>query len=249
MQRRHAQHNLFKPRIQSRRSTCKGNLSQETCLHYRPRSNCSCPAEYSGVSNNCVSQELDCRALENVGDRRLQLRSPKTDGPPFPPSGLTVNFLLDTNFLSELRKSTQQVRRKVLDWSKNKSSDAMYISSISILEIEIEILRLRKKDSRQSEALSRGLDIAIPAAFADRILSADAKVAKRCALLHVPQSMPERDALIAATAIVHDMTVVTRNTSDFGSMANAVIPLALAVRFTDSHRSLETHHPPPESLR
>ncbi|WP_147482330.1 type II toxin-antitoxin system VapC family toxin, partial [Pseudomonas syringae] len=96
-------------------------------------------------------------------------------------------------------------------------------SSITILELETGILRVERRDPTQGAALRMWLDHHVLKAFAGRILPIDTQVAKRCAQLHVPDSRSECDALIAATALVHGMTVVTRNTADFKSSGAALL--------------------------
>ena len=122
-------------------------------------------------------------------------------------------FLLDTNVVSELRKT--QADRAVVAWARSVPAYKLYISAITLLEIETGILRLERRDPEQAAPLRNWLEVHVMAAFAGRVLSVDGAVARRCARLHVPDRSNECDALIAATALVHDMTVVTRNTRDF----------------------------------
>jgi toxin FitB len=123
-------------------------------------------------------------------------------------------FLLDTNVVSELRKASKadsHVRR----WAARISPTALYLSAISVLELEIGVLRIERRDPSQGAILRAWLEDRVFPAFEDRILPVDTAVARRCAHLHVPDPHSDRDALIAATALVHGMTVVTRNTRDF----------------------------------
>ena len=122
-------------------------------------------------------------------------------------------FLLDTNVVSELRKT--QADSAVVAWARSVPAYKLYISAITLLEIETGILRLERRDPGQAAPLRNWLEVHVMAAFAGRVLSVDGAVARRCARLHVPDRSNECDALIAATALVHDMTVVTRNTRDF----------------------------------
>ena len=122
-------------------------------------------------------------------------------------------FLLDTNVVSELRKT--QADSAVVAWARSVPAYKLYISAITLLEIETGILRLERRDPGQAATLRNWLEVHVMAAFAGRVLSVDGAVARRCARLHVPDRSNECDALIAATALVHDMTVVTRNTRDF----------------------------------
>jgi len=122
-------------------------------------------------------------------------------------------FLLDTNVVSELRKA--QADPAVVAWARSVPAYRLYISAITLLEIETGILRLERRDPKQASPLRNWLEAHVIPAFAGRVLSIDGAVARRCARLHVPDRSNECDALIAATALVHDMTVVTRNTRDF----------------------------------
>ena len=122
-------------------------------------------------------------------------------------------FLLDTNVVSELRKA--QADPAVVAWARSVPAYKLYISAITLLEIETGILRLERRDPEQAAPLRNWLEVHVMSAFAGRVLSVDGAVARRCARLHVPDRSNECDALIAATALVHDMTVVTRNTRDF----------------------------------
>lgn len=99
----------------------------------------------------------------------------------------------------------------------------MFISAYTIFELENGILRLERRDAVQGAILRRWFVGIVLRAFAGRILFADSDVAIRCAGLNVPKTRPERDAWIAATALVHGMTVVTRNVADFEPMGVTVI--------------------------
>jgi len=123
-------------------------------------------------------------------------------------------FLLDTNVISELRKA-DKADFHVVDWARKIRPSEMFVSVISIMELRMGILRLARKDTRQAEILSRWLDTLVIPTFTGRILSIDLAVANQCAVLHVPDPRSDRDALIAATAMVYGFTVVTRNIKDF----------------------------------
>jgi toxin FitB len=125
-------------------------------------------------------------------------------------------YVLDTNVVSELRKARiGKADPNVVRWANSCDASDMFLSSISVLELEIGVLRIERRDRVQGALLRRWLDDVVLAEFADRVLPVDTPVARRCASLHVPDRRNERDALIAATALVHGMTVVTRNVSDF----------------------------------
>lgn len=125
-------------------------------------------------------------------------------------------YLLDTNVVSELRKAeTGKADKNVIAWAGSTSTTELFISAISILEIEKGVLQTERKDPTQGKVLRSWLDNQVIPAFSGRTLDINTKVAIQCAKLHIPNPKSERDALIAATALVHSMTVVTRNTKDF----------------------------------
>ena len=123
-------------------------------------------------------------------------------------------FLLDTNVISELRRP-DKADRNVVAWASKIPATGFFISAISILEIELGALLIARKDAAQGDVLRAWIDNQILPRFEGRILAVDTAVAQRCARLHVPDPRAERDALIAATALVHGLTVVTRNAADF----------------------------------
>ncbi len=123
-------------------------------------------------------------------------------------------YLLDTNVISELRKSGK-ADKNVTSWANSVSATRLFISVITILELETGILLVERRDPSQGAVLRAWLNSHVFPAFSDRILAMDTAIAQRCAKLHVPDPRADRDAIIAATALVHDMTVVTRNVDDF----------------------------------
>ena len=131
-------------------------------------------------------------------------------------------FLLDTNVISELRRP-DKADRNVVAWANAIPAASFFISAISILEIELGALLMARKDAAQGEVLRAWIDDHILPRFEGRILGVDTAVAQRCAQLHIPDPRAERDALIAATAMVHGLTVVTRNVADFGPTGVALI--------------------------
>lgn len=127
-----------------------------------------------------------------------------------------MTFLLDTNVVSELRKAKAgKADPNVAAWAASVPVGSLFVSVITILELETGVLLVERRDPPQGALLRFWLDSHVLPAFRDRVLSIDICVAQRCARLHVPDPRAERDALIAATALVHGMTVVTRNVSDF----------------------------------
>ena len=127
-------------------------------------------------------------------------------------------FILDTNVVSELRKiSVGTAHPNVALWADSINASSLYLSVITLLEIELGILQLEPRVPRQGAVLRRWLEASVLPEFEGRILPLDTLVAQRFASLHVPDRRAERDAMIAATALVHGLTVVTRNHSDFQS--------------------------------
>jgi toxin FitB len=125
-------------------------------------------------------------------------------------------YLLDTNVISEFRKSADgRINKSVKRWADEIPPDLMFISAISVLELEIGVLQIERRDKKQGLILRKWLNKNVLPAFLDRVLPVDLAVAQRCASLHVPNPKSERDAMIAATAIEYRMTIVTRNVSDF----------------------------------
>ena len=132
-------------------------------------------------------------------------------------------FLLDTNVVSELRKvGDGKANVNVVAWISNQLSGSFYISVLTLMELEIGILRIERRDAKQGARLRQWMDQYVMPEFMERTLPIDTGVALKCARLHVPDPRAERDALIAATAIVHGMTVVTGNVIDFKTTGVAV---------------------------
>lgn len=125
-------------------------------------------------------------------------------------------FVLDTNVVSELRKiSSGRADACVAEWADSVESVDLYLSAITVQELEIGVLLAERRDPVQGAMFRAWLDSHVLPAFAGRILPVDTAVALRSAKLHVPDPRPVRDGLIGATALVHGMTVVTRNIGDF----------------------------------
>lgn len=124
-----------------------------------------------------------------------------------------MKYLLDTNVHSELRRD-DRADPTVRNWAMTCKPDDFLLSAITILEMELGVLRLARRDPKQAQPLRAWIQKTL-GDFAGRIVVIDAAVAVRCAALHVPNPKPDRDAYIAATALVHDLTVITRNTQDF----------------------------------
>ena len=125
-------------------------------------------------------------------------------------------FLLDTNVVSELRKvRLGKANRHVAKWADSVDAADLFLSVITIQELEMGVLLAERRDPSQGAIFRAWLNGHVLPAFSGRVLPVDIAVAQRSARLHVPDPRPVRDALIAATALVHGMTVVTRNVADF----------------------------------
>ena len=131
-------------------------------------------------------------------------------------------YILDTNVISELRKA-KKAHQNVKEWAQTLPSASLYISVISVLELEIGILLIERRDKEQGAILRAWMNRHVLPTFSGRILAIDTAVAQRCATLHVPNPRSDRDALIAATALVHGLTVATRNVADFERMGVGVL--------------------------
>ena len=123
-------------------------------------------------------------------------------------------FILDTNVISELRHGKPNQSSEVRQWAAGQTTNRIFLSAITILELEQGILALERRTPPQGSALRIWLT-AVQDAFAGRTLSFTGRSATICASLHVPNPRSERDAMIAATALEHGFTIVTRNTQDF----------------------------------
>lgn len=125
-------------------------------------------------------------------------------------------YILDTNVVSELRKiRLGKADSHVADWADSIDAADLYLSAITVQELEIGVLLAERRDPAQGAIFRAWLNGHVLPAFTGRILAVDTAVAQRSARLHVPDPRPVRDAFIAATALVHGMTVVTRNVADF----------------------------------
>jgi predicted nucleic acid-binding protein len=123
-------------------------------------------------------------------------------------------FVLDTNVISELRQGKPQPSIQVRNWAANQPSSKLYLSAITILELEIGIRALERRTPPQGSALRAWL-AGVRLAFAGRVLAFTETTAPVCAALHVPDRRSDRDAMIAASALEHGFAVVTRNVADY----------------------------------
>ncbi|MEO6625127.1 MAG: type II toxin-antitoxin system VapC family toxin [Burkholderiaceae bacterium] len=126
-------------------------------------------------------------------------------------------FVLDTNVVSELRQGKPKQSAAVRAWASTQATARLFLSAITILELEKGVLALERRDAPQGAALRAWL-AGVCAAFDGRVLPFGEHTARLCASLHVPNPRAERDAMIAATAIEHGFVVVTRNVPDFRHM-------------------------------
>ena len=131
-------------------------------------------------------------------------------------------YLLDTNVISELRHGKPQQSPAVRAWAADKDMSRLFLSAITVLELEKGVQALERKQPPQGSALRDWLD-RVKTAFADRILPFNEDTAVLCSAMHFPQPKPERDTMIAATALQHRMTLITRNVTDFEKTGVALI--------------------------
>ena len=145
-------------------------------------------------------------------------------------------YLLDTNVVSELRKARDgRADPAVVAWAASVAPAETFLSVVSILEIEQGILSVERRDARQGTVLRAWLETQVLPAFPARILPFGTAVARRCARRHVPDPHAERDAFIAATALVHGLVVVTRNVRDFAAAKVDILdPWSAGARVTSS---------------
>ncbi len=127
-----------------------------------------------------------------------------------------MNYLIDTNIISEVRKG-RRCDPNVANWYEKIEDASLYLSVLVIGEIRQGIERVRSKDTAQANAIENWL-IAVDKAFGERILSVDRAVANEWGRLNASRSLPVIDGLLAATAKIHRMTLVTRNTVDIADL-------------------------------
>lgn len=123
-------------------------------------------------------------------------------------------FLVDTNVVSELR-NYPKANPRVRAWERGVNPLSVFLSVISLFELELGTGQIERRDPQQGKALRIWLDGRILPAFDGRIIPVDSDIVRKCAALNVPDPRPFHDSLIAATALVHGMIVVTRNVTDF----------------------------------
>ena len=133
-------------------------------------------------------------------------------------------FILDTNVVSELRKAKAgKADTNVVAWAASQDPSALFLSAITLLELEMGVRLAERRDSAQGAVLRAWMADRVLPAFEGRVLPVDSPVALCCAALHVPDPRSDRDAMIAATGIIHSMPIVTRNVADFESTGVKII--------------------------
>ena len=127
-------------------------------------------------------------------------------------------FVLDTNVISELRSGKPQQSAVVRAWASGQPVNQLYLSAVTVLELEMGVLRVARKDAVQAATLRAWVD-GLLRQFVGRMLPFTAEAALVCAPMHVPDLRSFRDSMIAATATQHGFTLVTRNVDDFKGLA------------------------------
>ena len=120
-----------------------------------------------------------------------------------------MSFLLDTNVVSELRKR-RRADRSVVAWFRQRRREDLYLSVLTVGELRQGVERVRRRDPASAEALENWLRRTV-VEFGDRIIPVDQAIADRWGTLGTPDPVPAVDGLIAATALVRDLVVVTRD--------------------------------------
>ena len=131
-------------------------------------------------------------------------------------------YLLDTNVVSEMRRR-QRMAPAVAAWAASVLPADLYLSVLSVMELETGALLIARRDPEQGRVLTAWIEQNVLRAFDGRIIPLDLAAARRCATMHVPDPRPGKGALIAATAITHGLTLITRNIRDFDGTGVTVL--------------------------
>jgi toxin FitB len=132
-----------------------------------------------------------------------------------------VNYLIDTNIISEVRKGAR-CNENVARWYRGVEDSNLYLSILVLGEIRKGAERTRSRDAAQARALENWLT-AVGKAFVDRILPIDSAVADEWGRMNASRQLPVIDSLLAATAKVHGLTLVTRNTRDIAGLGARIL--------------------------
>jgi predicted nucleic acid-binding protein len=131
-------------------------------------------------------------------------------------------YLLDTNIPSEIRRGSR-ANAGVVRWIDSVGAEGLHLSVISVLELRYGAARLESDDPRQAHRLHEWIDQDVLPIFATRILPVNLQIVELCARLHLPHRREDGDALIAATALHHDLTIVTRNERHFEGTGTRIL--------------------------
>ncbi len=123
-----------------------------------------------------------------------------------------MSYLLDTNVISELRKG-ERCHPSVARWYSSLDPEEVFLSVLTLGELRKGVELIRRRDRGAAERLDAWL-VLLAFEQAERILPVDLVIAERWGRLNVPDPLPVVDGLLAATALVHDLTLATRNVSD-----------------------------------
>lgn len=131
-------------------------------------------------------------------------------------------YLIDTNVLSEIRKGPERAQTEVYQWWQSMNGQEIFLSVMTVAEIRKGIDRLSARDAAQTLVLERWLD-EVKQAFAERLIGISLPIVEKWGRLQAARSLPAVDALLAATALEHDLTLVTRNEADFEGLGVRIL--------------------------